>query len=1284
MEPGTLEDTTAAAGTEAESIPADTLWRTRKVLQPDLERRKNPAYQSFGGFTFVHQGPPIDEADVDLWIHDVVTGPGDPEHKRWMQSEYETHRRRRGEKPFQYLELARERKRAADLRAKVPVLDTIFSGPAGFKAALEKEKYLDLQWKIRNSLDPELEKQKIANRMLYAAATGKEADDELWPVQRERYAREVLGWTGAQAIDERAFHGLAGKMLDRQRGDLERSEQVYKQARMMAMRAQPMDDAVKETGPMTGGRAREFEPMVRAAYAEVYSAWSDDEIYAGRALFEKLAEMEGEDVAGHVIGDFRDPAWVLGLRTYGRADQASRDRIMGLIASQAGVEGKDLEAYLMRVAEAFESGLERLGSGVNAYGWRGEAERVDGWAKEESDPQRRKALEDHAAFARGNASFPIDLRTAGVRVVRFLDEDRKGFWDSLDDYTLMAVESSPSLAVASLPYGAGLPLLAADYHAEELSRLRRAHPGVPEERLSKIAIGPALLSAGTDRLQALLFAKLPNASAVLGKVLPKPLAITGAVLGNATVQTGQEVGQSLLLPAAEEIAAALDKDIKGPDWHEVLKREQEALGDYFGTSLVISLVAAAGGSIAGHTDRAELAKTLQDRHALELAGFDAAAVDAVVAMAGSDPQRAAELLHASWQETGMEKRRENARAKRGMLEEMVAGQLARPEQQPENGGGARSSEVEEGTGGAEEVDTSPAFDEGLVNRAVEEAVARGNMANTDEVRSLIPGYNEADPLTRDSEYHRQASALNDRVIARLLEREPVTRSAVLLAGGAGSGKSAVLKRLDVPRDLAIDTTLSWEDSARQIAADIEASGRTPIVLYVHRPFAKAFEDGVIGRYLKGKKNGVPRLVPLQVAAAAHVGAQETVIALAAGGVDVSVFDNSGRAGEFVERDIEFIKGNRYTTANEGRRTSGSGTTTETDRGRVESSTFESDGGSAGADQAGLRRRAEELLIAEGDAILERYRREGKLTDAEVRAFRGEGDRPEGSPGDGGSTPPEGGGSEPRPSNRPGASPSSSDVPRMEESASPPAIRELTSLSTGQSVHVLELPDGTRSEHATREEAQDAYDTWEAEQEYEDWIGERLSKTRKKAKDMGGAGDRAIGDKIVERLMRKSFAVRGKGPVRKALFGERLAMTPEEIRTLQSPVEILLRYTPEGMFHSARRGSRVDHDSPAMIKEGEIFCHNHPGGRGPSDGDLKFALENPTCTVRVVTGVPNGRMAVYEIRASGRADADAILDIKEFYRSECQRRNDDADARDKAIGLMILKFGDFISVRKAQL
>jgi hypothetical protein len=989
MEPATLDLNVS---------PAYELRRTRDGLKPELEARKNPAHDNFKGFTLAHQGEPLDEAEVDLWIHGEIQDGKDPARKDYLKREYEAHRKRRGEKPFQYLEIAQERRRAAEFRGKVPVLETIFSGPQGFKAALPQEKYLDVMWKIRNSVDPELEKRKIANRMLHAAATGVESDDELWPVQREQYARQVLGWTGARAIDEDNFHRLAGKMLNRQRGDMERAESVYKQARMMAMRAQPMEDAAKETRLTIGERAEEFQPTVRAAYAEVYSVWSDDEIYAGRALFEKLAEIENVDVGGHVIGDFESEAWQIGLRIYGRSDQDARDRIMGLIASQAGVEGKQLELYMERLAKAFESGLKGLGSGVNAYGWRGEAERVRGWSEAENDPRRKQWMKDYADFAKGNADFPIDLKTAGVRVVEFLDKNRKGFWDSLDDYTLMAAESSPALVVASLPWGAGLPLLAADHHAMYLSELRRSQRGVSEQELSRIALGPALLSAGTDRLQALLLGRLPNTSAVLSKVLPKPLAVAGALGVNTGVQGFQETGQSLLLPAAEEIASALDKDVKGPDWREVLRREKEALGDYFGVSLVISLVAAGGGAISRRTDSAELAKTLQDRHGLELAGFDPAVVDTVVTMAGKDPQRAAELLHASWQEASVEDRKANALRKREEME-----------------------------------------------------------------RALMEG-------------DAPAAGAPDR------------------AGQSG-----------------------------------EPAGKTP-------------EQGETEPVAKPE-------------------------------------ETSGDAPDATDTDVP------------NRTLFGAVNAADAEDGKTES---------------------------KGD------------TDPQ------------------------------------------------------PQIRRLTSLSTGQELHVFEAPDGTRSEHKTADEAQDALDTWEAEQEYEDWIGERLSKTRKKAKDMGGAGDLAIGDKIVERLMRKSFVVRGKGPVRKALFGARLAMTPEEIHTLKSPVEILLRYTPDGIFYNARRGSRVDHDSPANVREGEIFCHNHPGGRGPSDGDLKFALENPTCTMRIVTRNGSGKGAVYQIRGKGNLDAKVIRRITEFYRRNCEASGDDAAARDVALELLMESFGDFISVGRMSL
>ncbi|QJE99137.1 zeta toxin family protein [Luteolibacter luteus] len=231
----------------------------------------------------------------------------------------------------------------------------------------------------------------------------------------------------------------------------------------------------------------------------------------------------------------------------------------------------------------------------------------------------------------------------------------------------------------------------------------------------------------------------------------------------------------------------------------------------------------------------------------------------------------------------------------------------------------------------------------------------------------------------------------------------MTRVVIVLAGGGGSGKSSVLKRLNIPRDLVIDTTLSWENYARKTIAEIEASGRRAVVLYVHRPFARASEDGVIGRYLDGKEEGNPRLVPLRVAAEAHVGAQETALMLAQQGIRVIVMENSGALGTAKREDIEFLKKNIYTTYRERKREAGPDDHRRDDRnGRKGRRGGSEEGAGRGREQAIAR------LIAEGHAILERYRREGKLTDAEARAFRGEGnggpdgdkDGGDGSPGDG--------------------------------------------------------------------------------------------------------------------------------------------------------------------------------------------------------------------------------------------------------------------------------------------
>ena len=51
-----------------------------------------------------------------------------------------------------------------------------------------------------------------------------------------------------------------------------------------------------------------------------------------------------------------------------------------------------------------------------------------------------------------------------------------------------------------------------------------------------------------------------------------------------------------------------------------------------------------------------------------------------------------------------------------------------------------------------------------VTEAYYQKALSSRVANTDDVRSLIPGYNEADPLTRDADYHKAASAINDAII----------------------------------------------------------------------------------------------------------------------------------------------------------------------------------------------------------------------------------------------------------------------------------------------------------------------------------------------------------------------------------------------------------------------------------------------------------------------------------------------------------------------------------------
>ena len=193
--------TTDEAGEERQEVPrvseqgpVDTLWRTRNALQAEIEQGRAPAFQTFEGPELLHSGDPIDEAELDLKMAELMRDPRAKQENASVLQAYRWYRTKRREKPFQYLPIARQRRRTSELREQLPFLETIFSGPAGLKAALGPEQYAVVERSLAGAEDQEAEKRKIANRLVYATLTGQEANEDLWSLQRDGYARRFMGW----------------------------------------------------------------------------------------------------------------------------------------------------------------------------------------------------------------------------------------------------------------------------------------------------------------------------------------------------------------------------------------------------------------------------------------------------------------------------------------------------------------------------------------------------------------------------------------------------------------------------------------------------------------------------------------------------------------------------------------------------------------------------------------------------------------------------------------------------------------------------------------------------------------------------------------------------------------------------------------------------------------------------------------------------------------------------------------------------------------------------------
>jgi hypothetical protein len=451
-------------------------------------------------------------------------------------------------------------------------------------------------------------------------------------------------------------------------------------------------------------------------------------------------------------------------------------------------------------------------------------------------------LSGFAGIAEGQAAFVQDLAGAGIKVSRFMDEKREGFWDSLTDFSLMAAESVPLMATAAIPYGAGLPLAIQTYGEANLAELRKAAPDADPDTLTRTAYAAGALEAGIDRLQWFtLGARVPKLNAKLLQ-FGKPGAVGVAALragGVTLAEAGQEVVQDLTAPAVQELASALAEDIPGPDWAEVLGREREALGDILGVSMIFGIIGGAGSTVADVMAAPKLKAALTDRQGLALAGYTPETIDQVAKLAETNPAAAAETLKAATIETPVEVRRANSQAAKEAAE-------ADPAPDAES---AMLPVIEQAEDGSYRV----RYPDGTADDAVGETDAleavrmweaeeldRMDQANRQLARELEASHSDNPELAASFKFTGRAVTMQDwagenrqRVeIAR--QRVRIAMRQEFLAGESPTDGSA-MPDADLPLDayLILGSSQNFGTAVTRISAEIHQRGNVATVLEEH-------------------------------------------------------------------------------------------------------------------------------------------------------------------------------------------------------------------------------------------------------------------------------------------------------------------------------------------------------------------------------------------------------------------------------------------------------------------
>ncbi|MFN8640088.1 MAG: LPD38 domain-containing protein [Dehalococcoidia bacterium] len=184
--------------------------------------------------------------------------------------------------------------------------------------------------------------------------------------------------------------------------------------------------------------------------------------------------------------------------------------------------------------------------------------------------------------------------------------------------------------------------------------------------------------------------------------------------------------------------------------------------------------------------------------------------------------------------------------------------------------------------------------------------------NADTARELFDRYRDQ-PREMHRAHRTPAASVTNEAFRRGLRRPVATGKdpvVVFTSGGQGAGKSTAALVPDA--DVVFDSTLSQMAPSEARINEALDSGRDVQIVHVYRDPVDAMVNGVLPR---ATTEG--RTVTLDTFIKAHLGARETVLALAdryAGNfetpVGVRVFENRGD-GPLVERDLDWLAEQRY-------------------------------------------------------------------------------------------------------------------------------------------------------------------------------------------------------------------------------------------------------------------------------------------------------------------------------------------------------------------------------------